>query len=155
MQFERRDRIVELVRQELAEVLRDVKDPRLSGFLTITGVELSRDMKKATAFYSILGTEEERGWSAEALKSAAPFIRYQLKLRLRLKTIPGVEFEYDKTPERAGRVLELLGMIEKDQAGFPIPPDIHSVTPPAQERPRAAGRRPRKLPAARKPRKKS
>ena len=131
MEFQRRDRLVELIREQLAEVLREVKDPRLSGFLTITGVDLSPDYKNATAFYSILGSEEDRASSAEALTSAAPFIRHQLRKRLSIKIIPVVAFEYDRTPERAGRVLELLTEIEKDRQAHP--PAKEEAEPPSPE----------------------
>lgn len=142
MEFQRRDRLVEVIRAELAGILRRVKDPRLSGLLTVTGVELSRDLKTAVAFYSIYGSDENRAHSARALASAAPFIRYELKSRLRLKVIPTVRFEYDQTPERAGRVLELLTRIEQERAAAPPAPSP-GVPPPSPASGRGKGEGPR------------
>src|SRR5262249_15645270 len=101
VEFARRDRLVELFREEVAQILRKVKDPRLSGFLTVTDVELSQDQKTVFVFYSIMGTEENRRSSAEALKSAEPFVHHELRSRVHMKVVPAVKFEYDRTPERA------------------------------------------------------
>lgn len=115
MEFQRRDRLVELMREEIALALRKVKDPRLSGFLTLTEVVLSKDAKTLTIYYSVMGSETDRLSTAKALESAAPFVHHQLRTRLHIKVIPSVKFEYDKTPERAGRVLELLTKIEQEK----------------------------------------
>lgn len=122
MEFARRDRLVELMREEIAQILRKVKDPRLSGLLTVTDVELSKDTKTVTVFYSIMGSEEQRRSSEKALESAQPYVHHELKTRLRLKVIPSVRFVFDTTPERAGRVLELLNKIEKEREESPPPP---------------------------------
>ena len=112
--FARRERLKVLFREELALALRGVKDPGLSGLLTVTDLVLSPDMKTATVFYSIIGSGLQRQTSAEALERASPFLRQVLKKRLSLKMIPQLVFTYDDTPARAARVEKLLIQLEKE-----------------------------------------
>ncbi|MBI4386691.1 MAG: 30S ribosome-binding factor RbfA [Elusimicrobia bacterium] len=113
--YQRNDRISELLFQEISQLLRSVKDPELSGFLTLTGIDLSPDRKNAKIFFSILGSAQDREGSARALERATPFLRYQLRSRIALKYIPKLQFFYDQTPERADRIERLLKHIETEQ----------------------------------------
>jgi ribosome-binding factor A len=90
-------RLAQQFQQEIATIIhRELKDPRL-GFVTITRVELSKDLRYAKVFYSCLGGSEERVRSQEALDHAASFIYGLLKKRFRLKAIPALAFRYDES----------------------------------------------------------
>lgn len=115
MTFTRSDRLKELFREELVLALRGVKDPGLSGLLTVTDLTLSPDKKTAMVFYSIIGSERQRQTSAEALERASPYLRQVLKKRLSLKLIPHLVFTYDDTPARAARIEKLLIQLEKEE----------------------------------------
>ncbi len=105
----RTDRINELFREEISELLlRHVKDPRISGLITITAVENSEDMRHAKVYISVLGTEEERTSALAGLQAAAGFIRHELVERLSLRRVPELSFIRDDSIERGAHVLELL-----------------------------------------------
>ncbi|MBI4377359.1 MAG: 30S ribosome-binding factor RbfA [Elusimicrobia bacterium] len=105
----------ELFRDEIARALQGVKDPGLLGFMTVTDLELSVDMKTVTVYYSILGTENDRKSTAKALERAAPYLRQVLRKRLTLKMLPHIAFSYDDTPRKAARVERLLQDIEEEK----------------------------------------
>lgn len=96
-------------------IIQRLKDPRLSGILTITGVEMRPDLKAAKVFYSLLGTEEEKENVQEVLTRSERFIRGKLRKRLRLKFIPGISFVYDDTPEKASRVFAILEKLDQER----------------------------------------
>src|SRR3970040_1550148 len=85
---QRTDRVDELLRQEIGQLLaRDVADPRI-GFATITDVETTPDLRHAKVWVSVIGTEAERSAAVAALPHAIPFTRHELGVRLRIKRIP-------------------------------------------------------------------
>ncbi|MEZ4500207.1 MAG: 30S ribosome-binding factor RbfA [Thermomicrobiales bacterium] len=91
----------DLLREELDDIIRqDVKDPRV-GFFTITRVEVSPDIRQASAYISVLGTDDERKGTMAALDSASGYIRHQLKPRLRMRQIPEIAFIDDRSMEYA------------------------------------------------------
>ena len=109
---QRTERIDELLRQEIGELLtREVSDPRI-GFTTITDVETAPDLRHAKVWVSVIGTEAERKAAVAALAHAVPFIRHQLGVRLRIRRIPELHIRLDDTMERGTRVLRLLSEIE-------------------------------------------
>src|SRR5271165_6301008 len=118
--FQRRERVVELLKQELSSLIRTLKDPKLGGLLTITGLELSRDMKTARVFYSVMGTEEDRKSTAKILDRSINYLYHQLKGRLSMRFIPFLQFKYDNTPAQAHRIEEILSRIHEDDS--PKPP---------------------------------
>jgi|SRR5579883_1249910 len=113
--FSRSERLQELFREEVVQALRGVKDPGLSGFLTVTGVELSADKKTLRVFYSIMGSEHDKHSAAKALDRAAPFIRQVLRKRVQIKVIPQVVFVYDVTPEKASRIDKMFLKLENER----------------------------------------
>ena len=123
MSFHRIERVNSLMRQELSELLqREVKDPRLSSSVIVTGVETAPDMRHARVFVSrIVNTEEEKRETLEALDSAAGFLRRELAEKLRLRHIPDLTFEWDNSIERGAHLLDLLdkvaGESEKREKG--------------------------------------
>ncbi len=94
----------EFLREELTDIIRrEVKDPRV-GFMTVTEVEVTPDLRAARVYVSVLGSEEERADTLAALRSAARFIRFHLKPRLRMRQIPELEFRDDRSMEHAQRI---------------------------------------------------
>lgn len=96
------------IQVELSDILRtETKDPRL-GFVTITGVSMTRDLRTAKVYLSVLGDETERQLTLEGLSRAAPFLRRTLAQRLRLRHAPELFFAYDDTLERGAHIDRLL-----------------------------------------------
>jgi len=86
--FRRADRVAEAIRAEVATFLREeAKDPRLTGFVTVTGVEASRDLRHANVFVSVMGTDTERAATLEGLASVATHLRSRLGRSLRLSNV--------------------------------------------------------------------
>jgi ribosome-binding factor A len=112
--FDRNERLRELFHAEIIKTLREIKDPGITGLLTVTDVELSADRKDLTVYYSVLGTPEERRRTDKALQRCSPYIHHLLIKRLALKLVPKIAFRFDDTPRRASRIDQLLGDIEKE-----------------------------------------
>lgn len=110
---QRMRRVDEILREVIAEVVTRLKDPRI-GFVTITGVDTSPDLRHATVYYSVLGTPEEQEATAAALRSAASHIRSEVGGEVRLKYLPELHFERDEALERGLRVNELLRRLEEE-----------------------------------------
>ena len=102
-------RVGEQVLRELGEIFQRglVHDPAI-GFLTITAVDMSPDLRHARVFYSVFGDDVDHDATQRALDRAAPFLRRELGRRLRIKSTPELRFELDLSLERAARVEELL-----------------------------------------------
>ena len=113
--YDRSERLKELFKELVTELLRQVKDPGLTGFLTVTGLDLSADRKTATVYYSVLGSDVERESAGKALERAAPYLRELMKKRVTIKTIPNLKFSYDDTPRKASKIDELLHKLEKER----------------------------------------
>lgn len=113
--YERNDRLKELYKELVSTHLREVKDPGLVGFITVTDVDLSHDRKTLKVYYSILGTDAERERAAKALERAAPYLRELIKKKVTVKTIPNLTFVYDDTPKKASRIDELLNKLEREK----------------------------------------
>ncbi len=113
-------RLAQQLQQEIAMIVqRELKDPRL-GFVTITRVELSRDLRHAKVLFSCLGSEEEVQHSQEALDHSANFIRGLIKKRFRLKIIPEIAFRYDESISSSIRISEKLDQLKSEPP--PEPP---------------------------------
>ena len=100
-------RVNEAVRQVLSEAVVELKDPRL-GFVTVTGVRTSPDLRSARVFVSVLGSERKRERSIEALSSAHGVLQARIASELRLKRTPTLTFEYDPTVEQGMRMSHLI-----------------------------------------------
>ena len=111
----RRNRINDAVARELSEIIRDVKDPRISSaFITVCGAEVTGDLKYAKIFYSIIGEADEKELS-RGLKSASPFIRRELALRLNLRNTPELNFVRDTGTRHGADIAELLHKINENK----------------------------------------
>src|SRR5918912_2151522 len=104
---ERLRRVDEAVKEVLSEGIGELKDPRI-GFVTVTGVRTSPDLRHARVFVSVLGTERKREQSLVGLAAAHSVLQGRLARELRLKRTPQLTFEYDPTVERAARVTQLI-----------------------------------------------
>lgn len=110
---QRTNRVDELFRQEIGQILaREVADPRI-GFVTVTDVETDSDLRHARVWVSVIGQRAERDETIAALNRAMSFVRRELGTRLRLKRIPEFHVRLDETAERGTRVLRLLHEIEE------------------------------------------
>lgn len=110
--YKRSQRVSDLLREEIAEIImRRLKDPRL-GFVTVTGVDITEDLKIARVFVSVL-KEEEKEATLDILNSAKSFIRSEVAKRVRMKTIPAIEFRIDESIEYGARIDKLLKEIKK------------------------------------------
>ena len=138
---QRTARLDELLRQEITGILaRQVHDPRL-GFLTVTDVDVSPDLRHATVWVSLLGGEDERKGTLHALESAMPFVRRELR-GLRLKRIPELRVKVDDSVERGSRVLQLLNELEEGKE--PNETSVEGQLPSPAPRPEPEERRPRR-----------
>jgi len=104
---ERMRRVNESVREVLAEAVGGLKDPRI-GFVTVTGVRTSADLRQATVFVSVLGSERKRAQSLAGLEAAHGVLQAQIASELRLKRTPQLTFQYDPTVERGVRMTQLI-----------------------------------------------
>ena len=106
--YPRTRRVAELLQRELSSLIRDrLKDPEV-GMVTISDVEVSRDLAHARVYFTLLGGEAERERTREALQRAAGFLRRELGRELHLRTIPQLRFIYDDTMDRGNRVSALI-----------------------------------------------
>jgi ribosome-binding factor A len=101
-------RVDEAVRAVLSDAIaKDLQDPRI-GFVTVTGVKTSSDLRHARVFVSVLGSEHEREDTLAGLRSAHGFLQGRVAAELRLKHTPTLSFEYDPSVDRGMRITELL-----------------------------------------------
>jgi ribosome-binding factor A len=108
-------RVGEEIRQELAVLLqREVHDPGI-GFVTLTRVKVSDDLQMARAYYTIIGDEKARRETQRALDRATPFLRRQIGARVRLRRVPELRFEFDKSVEHQDRIEQILLDLEKER----------------------------------------
>jgi len=116
MDYKRADRVGDLIKAELADILqRKIKDPRV-GFVTITRVAISDDLKSGRVYLSVRGGSETAGGdSLKGLESASGFIRAELGKRLELRYIPRLVFMIDESYEEGEKVLEMLRGLKHEE----------------------------------------
>ena len=108
----RPDRVAEAIREEVATFLADgVKDPRVTGLVTVTGVDVTRDLRRARVFVSVLSSDAERAATLEGLNHVAGHLRAHVGRALRLRLAPEIEFRLDDTIAKAARIENLLSQI--------------------------------------------
>ena len=106
--FSRNQRLEGEIRSVLAEaLLQDVKDPRLEGVIVST-VRLNRDGTLATVYFSLIGDDERERQAADGFSAASPFLRRTLGRRMRIRTLPGLEFERDQSYEYGDKLERLF-----------------------------------------------
>lgn len=112
MGFHRANRLAEEMKKEVSQILREeIKDPRV-GFVSVTRVEVSSDLRYAKVLISVLGSQEERQEVARALKRAGGFIRSELARRIRLRFTPELTFKIDDSIEHGVRIANILDQVK-------------------------------------------
>jgi len=112
-QMSRVDKVTEALKQEISNIIqRDLEDPRI-GFITITRVEMTADLRYAKVFFSVLGSEEDYNKTKEALDSALGLIRKIVTQRVRLKFAPEIVFKEDRSSEYSIKIQAVLDEIKE------------------------------------------
>jgi ribosome-binding factor A len=115
-EFDRTQRLGQLLREEISQLLyREVKDARV-GPVTITDVEVTPDLMQATVYVQVGGDEERKGEALEGLSSASGFMRSRLGRELRIRRVPELHFVIDRTQERAARINQLLAEVAEESS---------------------------------------
>ena len=110
---DRMRRVNAAVREVLSEAVGELKDPRI-GFVTITGVQTTQDLRQAVVFVSVLGSEKKRENTIDGLQAAHGLLQARIARELRLKRTPQLTFEYDPTVERGVRMTQLIDELAPD-----------------------------------------
>ena len=115
------------MREEIATFLAsDVKDPRIMGLVTVTAVEITRDLRHARVFVSVLGSDSQRAATFEGLDNVAIHLRGRVGRALRLRVAPEIAFRNDESVAHAAHIEQLLAQVRKD-----LPPaDVGLAVPP-------------------------
>ena len=108
-------RVNEAVKEVLSEAIPELKDPRI-GFVTVTGVETSADLRQAVVYVSVLGNERKRQQTIAGLAAAHGVLQSRLSRELRLKRTPQLTFEYDPSVERGVRMTKLIDELAPDDS---------------------------------------
>lgn len=112
--YKRSQRVSDLIREEIADIIMNkIKDPRL-GFVTVTGVDITEDLKIANVYISVL-KEEEKETTFEIINSAKGLIRSELGKRVRMKFLPSLTFRFDESIAYGDRIDRLLKEIKEKQ----------------------------------------
>jgi ribosome-binding factor A len=119
------------MREEIATFLaNDVKDPRIMGLVTVTAVEITRDLRHAKVFVSVLGSDSQRAATFEGLDNVASHLRGRVGRALRLRVAPEIEFKNDESVAHAAHIEQLLAQVRRD-----LPPESAATpaVPPASK----------------------
>ncbi len=109
------EKLQELIKQEVGKMLLyDIKDPRI-GFVTVTEVEMTGDLREAKIFVSIMGNDEQIKDTMDGLKSALGFVRREIGKRIRLRFTPEISFAPDKSLDYSEHIQKILLKIEKER----------------------------------------
>lgn len=125
------DRINGLLRQEISQLLsRQIKDPRLAGVVSITQVDTSGDLRSAKVYLSVLGDDTAKQAALEGVRSAAAFLRHELRDRVTFRYVPFLSFALDDSLERSHRLQQIMDRIKESSDANPQP---SSSSLPAEE----------------------
>lgn len=112
----RNERVRKTLMKEISDILlREIKEPKLSGAVSITDVEVSHDNSYAKVFYSIMPPQDNKEEIVELIKKATPKIRYEVGKRIRLRLTPELNFILDESFERGARITELIDKISRGE----------------------------------------
>ena len=116
----RSERVAKAIQHEVATFLaEDAKDPRLVGFVTVTSVDVTRDLRRANIFVSVMGTDAQRQATIDGLASIAPHVRSRIARAVQLRVAPEIAFKLDDSVQRAARIDALLNQVRDGG----VPPD--------------------------------
>jgi ribosome-binding factor A len=114
MSGHRRARVAEEMREQVARlVARELKDPRIGGFVTITRVDVAADLGHAKVYVSVLGDEKQKKDTLVGLTAAQGFVRREVGRRMRMRVLPEIQFVYDKGIDATDRIARLLDEVRK------------------------------------------
>jgi ribosome-binding factor A len=117
------------MREEIATFLaNDVKDPRITGLVTVTAVEVTRDLRHAKVFVSVLGSDSQRAATFDGLDGVAAHLRGRVGRALRLRVAPEIEFRNDESIAHAAKIEQLLAQVRRE-----LPADAGDPSPPARD----------------------
>ena len=108
----RRARVAEEFREVLAEEIQRLKDPRI-GFVTVTGVQVTADLRRAWVSYTVLGDDKQQRSTRAGLLSATPHLRKELGRQVRLRKLPELEFQVDQTIAQHEHIEELIARLHR------------------------------------------
>lgn len=112
----RNERVRKTLMKEIADILqKEIRDPRISGVVSILDVEVSHDNSYAKVYYSVFGNEEQKEKTIEAMTQNTPKIRYEIGKRIRLRLTPELRFIYDDSIERGSKVSEIIDKISRGE----------------------------------------
>jgi len=112
----RPDRVGHLMHREIADILEHkLRDPRVASMVSVTDVEVTRDLSFARVFVSVLASGAERDRILAALQNAAGFVRHELSPRLGLREVPELRFLLDESIEKGARVDDILRKLERGE----------------------------------------
>ena len=112
------DKVQEFIKQEISQIIqKDIKDPRV-GFVTVTDVEMTRDLRHAKIFLSLMGSDEQKKATWEALNRALGFMRSEIGKRIRLRCTPELSLHLDKSLDYSNHIQKLLLQLEKDGSEY-------------------------------------
>ncbi|TMB65799.1 MAG: 30S ribosome-binding factor RbfA [Deltaproteobacteria bacterium] len=112
MDHQRSDRVADLLIELISELVRkEIRDPRI-GAVTLTGADVSKDLRHARIYFNLLGRRESRKDVLAGLKSATGFIRSKVGKQLNLRFVPTIEFFYDQSEDEAQRIDDLLKQVK-------------------------------------------
>jgi ribosome-binding factor A len=113
----RAEKVQEFIKQELSKIiLTELKDPRI-GFITVTKVEVTGDLRYAKVYLSLMGSDEDKTVAWQALQKAVGFLRSEIGKRINLRFAPQLSLHLDETLEYSARIQELLTKINTEEAG--------------------------------------
>lgn len=112
--FSRSDRIAEEIKRVTSEIIaNDLKDPRIKGLISVTDVDVTKDLRNAKIYVSIYGDESVKQESFEGLKSAEQFVRWEIGQKVVMKYLPEITFVLDESIEKGFRIFKLLEEVKK------------------------------------------
>ena len=112
----RTDRMSSLVQIEIGElIVKKLKDPRI-GFVTITGVDMTSDLKQARVYYTVLGKEKERRETQKGLEHSAGYLQHEIAVRLKLRYTPKLMFRFDESLERGIAIESILHDLKQGES---------------------------------------
>lgn len=115
MSVQRHERVQEALRQEISRIVHgELKDPRL-GFITITGVQLARDLRYAKVYFSVLGEAKDSSLALKGLNSAKGYIKGLIADRIKLRFTPDIDFRIDEFFDEARKIRGVLDILKKEK----------------------------------------
>ncbi len=120
-------RLNSLLKEVISEVIhRDVRNPHVNKFVSVTSVDITKDLQHAKVYISVIGTPKEKEDTIVALQSAAGFIAIQSSRKVVMRYFPALTFKLDTTVDQQMRIDSLLGKIKQEQDSRKLPPETTS-----------------------------